>query len=223
VTDVSRRPASSSRLARPLPTLYPIIDADLCAMRGLDPLAVAQACLDGGARLLQVRRKGSAGGTGALLTLASAVVAAARAYDAMVIVNDRADVAVLASADGVHVGQQDLPAAVVATLLGPGCMIGVSTHTPEQVDEALSGPAHYVAVGPVFRTTTKETGYTARGLDLVKQASGRGKPVVAIGGITLTTAPEILAAGAASVAIISDLLEGNQITSRVRAYLAAHG
>ena len=223
MTDVSPRLVSGGRLARPLPTLYPIIDADLCAMRGLDPLAVAQACLDGGARLLQVRRKGSAGGTGALLTLASAVVEAARAYDAMVIVNDRADVAVLSSADGVHVGQQDLPAAVVATLVGPGRMIGVSTHTPEQVDEALAGPAHYVAVGPVFSTSTKDTGYTARGLDLVTRASGRGKPVVAIGGITLATAPAILAAGAASVAVISDLLEGNQITARVRAYLTAHG
>jgi thiamine-phosphate pyrophosphorylase len=223
VTDVSPRPVSGSRLARPLPTLYPIIDADLCAMRGLDPLSVARACLDGGARLLQVRRKGSAGGTGALLTLSSAIVEAARAYDAMVIVNDRADVAMMASADGVHVGQQDLPAAVVRTLIGPERMVGVSTHTPEQVDEALAGPADYVAVGPVFRTNTKDTGYTARGLDLVKQASGRGKPVVAIGGITLATAPEILAAGAASVAVISDLLEGGQVASRVRAYLGAHG
>ena len=192
-------------------------------MRGIDPLSAARACLEGGARLLQVRRKGTAGGTGALLTLASAVVEMARDYDAMVIVNDRADVAMLASAHGVHVGQQDLPPSVVRPLIGSTRMIGVSTHTLAQVDEALAGPADYVAVGPVFRTNTKDTGYTARGLDLVRQAAGRGKPVVAIGGITLATAPEILAAGAASVAVISDLLEGNQITARVRAYLAAHG
>ena len=108
-------------------------------------------------------------------------------------------------------------------LLGAVRLIGVSTHTPEQVDEALAGPADYVAVGPVFGTTTKDTGYSARGLDLVRQASGRGKPVVAIGGITLAAVPGILAAGASSVAVISDLLEGGQVATRVREYLRAQG
>ena len=223
MTDVSPRPVNARRSSEPLPALYPIIDVDLCGMRGLDPLVVAKACLDGGARLLQVRRKGSAGGTGALLTLTRDIVDAARGYDARVIVNDRPDIAMMAAAHGVHVGQQDLPAATARTLLGAGRLIGVSTHTPEQVDEALAGPADYVAVGPVFGTTTKDTGYTARGLELVRQASGRGKPVVAIGGITLATAPGILAAGAASVAVISDLLEGGQVAARVREYLRAQG
>lgn len=188
-------------------------------MRGLDPLAVARACLDGGAGLLQVRRKGSAAGSGALLSVTRAIGAAAKAYDAMVIVNDRVDVAMMAPAKGVHVGQQDLPVEIARQLLGPSRMIGLSTHTPEQVDEALAGPSDYVAVGPVFRTNTKDTGYAARGLELVRYAAGRGKPVVAIGGITLATAPGILSAGAASVAVISDLLEGGQIAARVRAYL----
>ena len=219
MTDVSHKPASAGSAPQPLPTLYPIVDVDLCAMRGLDPLIVAQACLDGGARLLQLRRKGSSAGSGMLLALARAVVTAAGPYGATVIVNDRIDVAMMAAAHGVHVGQQDLPAATARRLLGPARIVGVSTHTPEQVDEAISGPADYVAVGPVFRTNTKETGYAARGLELVRRAAGRGKPVVAIGGITLSTAPEILAVGAASVAVISDLLEGGQIASRVRAYL----
>lgn len=192
-------------------------------MRDLDPLTVARACLEGGARLLQVRRKGAAGGSGALLALARTIVEAARGCGAHVIVNDRSDIALIAQADGVHVGQQDLPATAVRNLLGPGQIIGVSTHTPEQLDDALAGPADYVAVGPVFRTNTKETGYTARGLDLIRQAADRGKPVVAIGGITLETAPDILSAGASSVAVISDLFEGGEVAARVRAYLRALG
>jgi thiamine-phosphate pyrophosphorylase len=223
VTDASHRPVSEALASRRLPRLYPIVDVDLCAMRGLDPLAVAQACLDGGARLLQLRRKGSSAGSGALLALTRAVLTTAGRYDANVIVNDRTDIAMMGPADGVHVGQQDLPADIVRQLLGPGRLIGVSTHTPDQVDEAVSGPADYVAVGPVFRTNTKDTGYAAQGLGLIRQAAGRGKPVVAIGGITLTTAPEILSAGADSVAVISDILEGGQIAARVRAYLEGPG
>ncbi|HVJ27471.1 MAG TPA: thiamine phosphate synthase [Vicinamibacterales bacterium] len=224
MTDVSHKPVSEEGLAsRRLPPLYPIVDVDLCAMRGLDPLAVAQACLDGGARLLQLRRKGSSAGSGALLALTRAVLTTAGRYDAKVIVNDRTDVAMMGPADGVHVGQQDLPADIVRQLLGPCRLIGVSTHTPDQVDEAVSGPADYVAVGPVFRTNTKDTGYAAQGLGLIRHAAGRGKPVVAIGGITLATAPEILSAGADSVAVISDILEGGQIAARVRAYLEGPG
>jgi thiamine-phosphate pyrophosphorylase len=185
-------------------------------LRGLDPRALAQACLAGGARLLQVRQKGRANGGGRLLTLAREVVALARELDASVLINDRADIALMAGAAGVHVGQQDLPVSVVRTLLGEDAIVGVSTHTPEQIDEALSGSADYLAVGPVFSTTTKETGYTPRGLELVRQAAGRGKPVVAIGGVTLENAPAVLAAGAASVAIISDLLSDADPEERVR-------
>jgi thiamine-phosphate pyrophosphorylase len=213
VTADSRRPARPSRI---LPALYPIIDVDLCGLRGLDPLAVAEACLAGGARLLQVRQKGTTGGSGTLLAFARDVVALGRACDADVIVNDRADIALMAGAAGVHVGQQDLPVPVVRTLLGEDAIVGVSTHTPEQVDAALSGSADYLAVGPVFSTATKETGYTPRGLELIRQAAGRGKPVVAIGGVTLANARAVLAAGAASVALISDLLSDADPEERVR-------
>ena len=221
MTDASLRPASAGGAPRVLPPLYPIIDVDLCGLRGLDPLTVARGCLDGGARLLQVRRKAMTGGTGTLLALIREIVAAARLFRADVIVNDRADLALLADAEGVHVGQYDLPAAAARRLIGAGRIVGVSTHTAAQVDEALAEPSDYIAVGPVFHTSTKDTGYNPRGIELVRQASGRGKPVVAIGGISLATAPEILAAGATSVAVISDLLEGGQIASRVQAYLRA--
>ena len=91
----------------------------------------------------------------------------------------------------------------------------------EQVDEALRTAADYVAVGPVFGTATKDTGYSARGLELVGRAAGRGKPVVAIGGITLARAPEVIGAGAGSVAVITDLLSGGDPESRVREYIRA--
>lgn len=219
MTGDSRRPASG-RPARALPALYPIIDIDLCVHRGLAPLTVARACLAGGARLLQVRQKGSGGGSGTLLATVRNIVTAAHDSGAAVIVNDRADLALIAGADGVHVGQEDLTPAAVRAIVGPEAIIGISTHTPEQVGEGLAGPADYIAVGPIFSTSTKETGYSARGVDLVRAAAGRGKPVVAIGGITSRSAPAILAAGADSVAVISDLLEGD-VAGRVRAYLDA--
>ena len=202
------------------PTLYPIIDADVCAQHGHDPIALADACLRGGARLLQLRAKQASGG--ALLAIADALVAAARRTDALVIVNDRADIARMSDAAGVHVGQDDLPVEDVRRLLPATAIVGLSTHDDRQLDSALRSAADYVAVGPIYGTRTKETGYSARGLALVRAAAGRGKPVVAIGGITLERAADVAAAGAAAVAVISDLLVADP-EARVRAYLQALG
>jgi thiamine-phosphate pyrophosphorylase len=199
-----------------LPRLYAIVDVSLCRARGLDPAAVAEAFVRGGAMLLQLRDKDS--GSAAALGLAARVVAAAARSGARVLVNDRADIARLAGAAGVHVGQDDLPVEAVRAILGPDATVGLSTHTREQVDGALQTSASYVAVGPIYGTATKDTGYGPRGLDLVRYASGRGKPVVAIGGITLDRVPELIAAGAASVAVISDLLAGPP-EERIRRYL----
>lgn len=176
---------------------------------------VAEACLEGGVRLLQVRSKSA--GSGALLAVTDRAVRRARATGARIIVNDRADVARLAAASGVHVGQDDVTPEDVQRVV-PSAFVGLSTHTREQVDQAIAGRCHYVAVGPVYGTETKDTGYGARGLDLVRYAAGRGKPVVAIGGITLERAPEVVAAGATAVAIISDLLSGSDVAGRVRAF-----
>jgi len=202
----------------PAERLYPIVDADVCRERGLEPRSLALACFHGGARLVQLRVK--SGSSARLLDLATEIVAAAAPFGAAVILNDRCDIARLARAAGVHVGQDDLPPEAVREVFGDG-VIGLSTHDPQQVDEALGSAADYVAVGPVFGTVTKDTGYTARGLDLVKRAAGRGKPVVAIGGITLTRAPEVIAAGASSLAVITDLLCSGDPESRVRDYLRA--
>ena len=201
-----------------LPAFYPIIDTGVCASRGIDPAAAAAACFRGGARLLQLRQKRGDGG--ALLALADRVAAIAREHDALLVVNDRADIARLSGAAGVHVGQDDLGVADVRSILGPAAIVGLSTHDEAQVDQALGTPATYLAVGPIFQTQTKDTGYTARGLDLVRYASGRGKPVVAIGGITLDGARLALTAGATSVAVIGDLFAGGDLEARTRAFVA---
>jgi thiamine-phosphate pyrophosphorylase len=201
--------------------LYPIIDTGVCSAAGLDPATVAGACLAGGARILQLRDK--TGSSAAFLSLADRLVQRARAFDALVIVNDRADIARLSGAGGVHVGQDDLTVADVRSLLGAHAIVGVSTHDEAQIDAAARTDATYVAVGPIFETASKNTGYAARGLDLVRYAAGRGKPVVAIGGVTLASVPPVIDAGAMSVAVISDLLVTGDLEHRVREYIRAFG
>jgi thiamine-phosphate pyrophosphorylase len=142
----------------------------------------------------------------------------AAAAGARVIVNDRADIAALSRAAGVHVGQDDLAVEDARAIVGPDALVGVSTHDAAQVREAPATSATYVAVGPIFRTGTKETGYEPRGLELIREASGRGKPIVAIGGITIETAPQVISAGASAVAVVSDLLVVDP-EDRVRRYL----
>jgi thiamine-phosphate pyrophosphorylase len=124
----------------------------------------------------------------------------------------------------VHVGQEDLAPAAVRVIVGDTAIVGLSTHTTEQMDRAIREPVNYVAVGPVFGTATKATGYEPVGLEWVREAARRatvrGVPLVAIGGITLENAASVLDAGAASVAVISDLLSTGDPEARVRAYLA---
>jgi thiamine-phosphate pyrophosphorylase len=161
--------------------------------------------------------------SGPLLDLAAAIVELARAGGALVIVNDRADVAWLARADGVHVGQDDLSPSAVRMIAGVDTIVGLSTHTVDQVDRAIREPVSYVAIGPVFGTATKMTGYDRVGLEMVREAAvragARGLPLVAIGGITLENAPSVIDAGAASVAVIGDLLATRDPERRVREYV----
>jgi len=208
---------------RSLPRLQAIVDVEAAEREGLAPLAVARAFLDGGARLLQIRAKQFP--SGPFLELCDAVMGLARTHDARVIVNDRVDLARLSGADGVHVGQDDLPVSAARQTLGPAAIVGCSTHSVEQIDAALQTPLSYLAVGPVFGTRTKDTGYEAVGVDLVRAAVARAGavPVVAIGGITLENAPSVIDAGASCVAVISDLLTGGDPVARVRAFVAVLG
>ena len=157
------------------------------------------------------------------LATAAAVVLLAHRHDASVVINDRADLARLSAADGVHVGQDDLAPSAVRALIGDAAIVGLSTHTPEQVDRAVLEPVSYVAVGPVFGTSTKTTGFDPIGLEMVRAsarvARSRGLPLVAIGGVTLENAQSVLDAGAASVAVISDLVAARDPEARVRAYI----
>jgi thiamine-phosphate pyrophosphorylase len=202
-----------------LSPLCAIVDVDSAERAGWTPLDLATAFLDGGATLLQLRAKTLP--SGRFLELCDAVVALARRGNAAVIVNDRADLALLSGAAGVHVGQEDLPPAVVRRLLGDAAVIGFSTHTIVQVEAALDQPATYTAIGPVFGTRSKDTGYDPVGLELVAAAARRSgsRPVMAIGGITLENAAAARAAGAASVAVISDLLRNGSPSVRVGAFL----
>lgn len=202
------------------PRVYPILDTTLARARGYDPVELARRFFDAGATLLQLRAKDATGAE--FLAWADAICAAARTAGATVIINDRLDIAMMAGAHGVHVGQEDLPpSAVRAVLNGRPMVVGLSTHTLDQITAAAAAPVDYIAIGPVFGTATKDTGYQAVGLDLVKAAAAgsAGRPVVAIGGITLDNAAAALAAGAASVAVIADLLAGDDPGTRIRQYL----
>jgi thiamine-phosphate pyrophosphorylase len=139
-------------------------------------------------------------------------------------VNDRADIAALAAAHGLHVGQEDLTPQDARRIVGPDSWVGLSTHTEAQWIAALDAPIDYLAIGPVFGTDTKATGYQAVGRATVSRvaaaARAQSMPVVAIGGITIETAPGVIAAGAASVAVITDLLTGAP-EARARAFIRA--
>jgi thiamine-phosphate pyrophosphorylase len=204
-----------------LPRLQAIVDVDIAALAGWAAIDLARAILDGGARFLQLRAKQRP--SGPFLELCDAVVALGASYQATVIVNDRVDLAKLSGAGGVHVGQEDLAPSAARELLGPGAIVGFSTHSIEQVEAALREPVSYVAVGPVFGTATKDTGYAAVGLELVAAAVRMAgeKPIVAIGGVTLDNAWAVIDAGASSVAVISDLLTDGDPAGRVAAFLRA--
>jgi thiamine-phosphate pyrophosphorylase len=195
-----------------IPRLYAITDASFG-----DPVNIAQALFDGGARLVQVRNKTA--GARILLDQVERILAIAPP-DARVIVNDRLDVALLAGAAGVHLGQSDIPPVFARKILGLDRIVGFSTHNLKQALEADRLPVDYIAVGPIFATTTKENPDPVVGLDgLAAICKAVEKPVVAIGGIKLENAPDALRAGASSVAVIRDLLCVSDVTRRTREWV----
>jgi len=206
----------------PKSPLHAICDADACDRAGWTLPDLVSACLRGGAQVLQLRAKFASSRW--LYETALAAVEVARPAGAVVIVNDRADIARLSAADGVHIGQEDLSPAQVRSVVGEEAIVGLSTHTVDQINAAVQAPVSYLAIGPVFGTVTKETGYDPVGLERVRIASrsagAKGLPLVAIGGITLERAPSVIGAGAHAVAVISDLLSTGSPEERVREYLS---
>lgn len=164
-----------------------------------------EPALEGGVDLFQLRDKD--GGDEAILEAAAAARELCTAAGALLFVNDRPDLAIAADADGVHVGQDDMPAAQARALLGPDRLVGLSTHSPPQVDD--SGAADLIGVGPVHPTPTKRW-RPATGLDLVRYAAGHARqPWFAIGGIDAHSAREAIAAGARRIAVVRAISEAD--------------
>jgi thiamine-phosphate diphosphorylase len=196
--------------------LYAIVDP---LDTGRDPLDLARAMLAGGARLLQLRSKTTA--TGALLSTAVRLRELTAAAGATFIVNDRADVARACDADGVHLGQDDLPVDAARALLGPGAIVGFSTHSETQLAAAYELGADYLAFGPIFATTSKSTADPVLGCERVRAARALTTgPLIAIGGITAATAPAVLAAGADAVAVIAALVRAPDVERATAELLA---
>jgi thiamine-phosphate pyrophosphorylase len=202
------------------PALYAIIDS---ALLKTSELSFAEMMAESGVQLLQYRNKhASARQVFEISNLLSRqLLTMARAGHGMrFIVNDRPDLALLAAADGVHVGQDDLGVEQARAIVGLERWVGVSTHTLEQVDAADRTSADYVAFGPVFSTSTKQHPDPVVGLRLLSEARARTrKPLVAIGGITLERAAETFGAGADSLAVARDLIVARDPVMQARAFL----
>ncbi len=185
---------------------------------GHEPVELARILLDAGARVMQLRLKHAS--SREFLAAARAIAALCRARGATFIVNDRTDIAMLADADGVHLGQNDLPLEAGRRLLGSGKIIGVSTASVEQARAAEAGGADYIGFGPMYPGGLKNT-KTGQGLERLRAVRAAVKiPIVAIGGITEATVPEVLAAGADAAAIITDVVNAPDVAAKVRAILA---
>ncbi|GGG74319.1 thiamine phosphate synthase [Edaphobacter dinghuensis] len=206
-----------------LPKLYPILDAGLLAARGHEVRWAAEQMQAGGAELLQYRDK--TGSPQSILQNAAIVREVFAGTNCRLILNDRADLAVLADWGGVHVGQGDLSPDDAARVVGASRWVGVSTHNDEQVRLADTSCADYIAVGPVFATGTKLDAEPVIGLDGVRRARAlTSKPIVAIGGITRANARSVIEAGADSVALISALfVEGESVEKVARDFLEILG
>ena len=192
--------------------LYAILDTSLCNARS--PISILREFLKGGVKLVQLRAKELSSGE----FFALAKEARQLTHDAGVtfIVNDRADIALACNADGVHLGQDDLPLHAARKLLGPEKLIGISTHDLAQARSAELNGADYIGFGPIFGSTTKETGYSARGLDMLQEICDAVKiPVVAIGGINEANVGKVWKAGTDAVAIISDLMVAEDVGVKV--------
>jgi thiamine-phosphate pyrophosphorylase len=186
-----------------LPLLYAIVDVSISPDTAR-LVAFAHELASGGCTLLQYRNKSC---NARVMLEQSQELKKHLGSSVRLIMNDRADLCLAAEFDGVHVGQDDLSPEVVRAIIGPERWLGVSTHNPEQLREADLTPADYLAIGPVFATSSKEKPDPVVGLEGVRRArSLTRKPLVAIGGITRANAASVIEAGADSVAVISDLL-----------------
>jgi thiamine-phosphate pyrophosphorylase len=205
--------------SRQLPRLYPLVDEGVLERRGAALARVAEDLKSAGAQLVQYRNK--VGEPESVLRFAAIVWEVFAGTGCRLIMNDRADLAVLAGFDGVHMGQGDLPPEDARRVVGVERWVGVSTHDDEQVRVANETSADYIAVGPVFATGTKVDAEPVIGMEGVLRARAlTKKPIVGIGGITRANARSVIDAGADSVAVISGLfVEGETVEKVARDFL----
>lgn len=199
--------------------LYPITDRNLSGLSHAEQLL---QLAEGGAKLVQLRDKASSAKE--FFENAEAAMRVARSYGLRVIINDRVDIALALKADGVHLGQDDLPPNAARHLLGREAIIGFSTHNSIQARSATELAVDYIAVGPIFSTSTKGTADAAVGVETLTLIRGIvGEiPLVAIGGITLENSQSVLAAGADAVAVIGDLWSSARpATEQIRRYISS--
>ena len=200
-----------------LPKLYVITDTRIS---GLSHAEQVLRLSEGGATLIQLREKHKT--PREFYEEAKAAIATARERNIKLIINDRADIAFALKADGVHIGQDDMPPEAARKILGDDAIIGFSTHDITQAIEAIKLPIDYIALGPIFTTVTKENPDSVVGLEnlrRVREAIG-DFPLVAIGGINKENAKEVLSNGADSVAVISALLEkSDEIIQRTKLFV----
>ena len=196
--------------------LYAILDPSLTP----EPVAFARQLAEAGVQLIQLRDKR---GSSRKIHEQARELMSLQSSGVRIIINDRPDIAAIAGATGVHVGQDDLPVEDARKICRPPLWVGVSTHNLNQLREADATSADYIAVGPIFPTSTKENPDPVVGLDLLRAARQlTRKPLVAIGGVTVESAADVFAAGADSVAVIKALaLAGDDLRNRVRGYQAA--
>ncbi len=200
--------------------LYAI--ADTLGRPELSFVELTEKILAGGGRLIQLRIKDLSACE--YLSIAKRARELTRRSKALLIINDRVDIALAVEADGVHLGQEDLPLQSARKILGEKVIIGISTHSEEQALEAEQGGADYIGFGPMFGTGTKETGYTPRGLEQLRTIRSLVKlPIVAIGGITEEPALQVFAAGANAAAMISNIVLAEDVTAKVKEVLAKAG
>ena len=201
-----------------LPRVYPITDTNLSRLAHADQV---ERLIAGGATLIQLRDKHAAPRD--FLQQAEAALKIARKHGVRLIINDRVDVALALKANGVHLGQTDIPAEAARDLLGESALIGVSTHNLAQAKLAARMPVDYVAFGPIFKTSTKENPDPIAGLEALRavRAIIGDLPLVAIGGITLANAEEAWKAGADAISSIAALVsDAARIPESMRQMLA---
>ena len=198
-----------------LPKIYPITDLELSGLSHLDQ---TKALIEGGATLIQIRDKTSS--SKAFFEAAEECFDYCRSKNVKLIINDRVDTAMIVRADGVHLGQEDLPPTQARKLLGPEPIIGFSTHTLEQAVAAVCQPVDYIAFGPVFPTSSKTDADTVVGIEKLREVRRHvgSFQLVAIGGINLENVEDVLKSGADSAAMISALVAKNSnIAENIRA------